>query len=312
VPVTLPTTYAGAGTSPSVSCATTDNASRTVKARVFDKDDGYTQYSGTVNVVNVAPTVTIVSPGDYSVWSINGFAGVANLVNASFTDPGTGDTHTCKVDWGNGVIDNGVITETNGSGSCKLTPSGNPYTGTGAGIYTMTVKVKDDDNSEGSAARTLVIYDPAAGFVTGGGWFNSPAGAYYADPSLIGKANFGFVSKYTKNNPNTPIGNTEFQFQAGNLNFHSENYDWLLVNKDGTNAQYKGTGTINGAGSYKFMLWAADGGGYDTFRMKIWYTQNNSDIVVYDNMASAGGGFSTVPISGGSIVIHTNGGLASK
>ena len=118
----------------------------------------------------------------------------------------------------------------------------------------------------------MVVYDPASGFVTGGGWINSPAGAYLADPTLAGKANFGFVSKY-KRGANTPSGETQFQFKAGNLNFHSTEYEWLVV--AGAKAKYKGTGTINGAGGYDFMLSAVDGqrpggGGTDKFRIKIW------------------------------------------
>ena len=52
-------------------------------------------------------------------------------------------------------------------------------------------------------------------------------------------------------------GQTEFQFQAGNLNFHSDGYEWLVV--AGAKAQYKGTGTVNGAGGYGFMLTATTG-----------------------------------------------------
>ena len=44
----------------------------------------------------------------------------------------------------------------------------------------------------------IVVYDPDGGFITGGGWIESPPGAYYDDPLLTGKANFGFVSKYMK------------------------------------------------------------------------------------------------------------------
>jgi hypothetical protein len=40
-----------------------------------------------------------------------------------------------------------------------------------------------------------------------------------AEPTLTGKANFGFVSKYQKGQ-STPDGNTEFQFKAGDLNLH--------------------------------------------------------------------------------------------
>ena len=71
-----------------------------------------------------------------------------------------------------------------------------------------------------------------------------------------GKANFGFVSKYQKG-ANIPTGETEFDYKAGSLNFHSETYDWLVV--AGAKAQYKGVGKINGAGNYGFLLTAIDG-----------------------------------------------------
>lgn len=151
-----------------------------------------------------------------------------------------------------------------------------------------------------------MIYDPDGGFVTGGGWINSPAGAYAADLALTGKANFGFVSKYKKG-ANVPTGNTEFQFKAGNLNFHSDSYQWLVV--AGAKAMYKGTGSINGAGSYGFLLSAIDGqinggGGVDKFRIKIW-DKNNGDTVVYDNQITAADDADpTTVIAGGSIVIH--------
>lgn len=59
--------------------------------------------------------------------------------------------------------------------------------------------------------------------------------------------------------------------------------DWLVVNQAGTNAKFKGTGTINGTGTYKFMIWAGDGtgeGGADTFRIKIWYEDGDTEVVV--------------------------------
>ncbi len=62
----------------------------------------------------------------------------------------------------------------------------------------------------------------------GGGWIDWPAGAYAADPTMAGKANFGFVSKYQKAS-NIPNGTTRFQFHAARLNFHSTVYDWLVV-----------------------------------------------------------------------------------
>jgi hypothetical protein len=149
----------------------------------------------------------------------------------------------------------------------------------------------------GSAVSDNVLYDPwigQAGMVTGGGWFNSQAGAYAPDPTLVGKATFGFVAKNKKDG--TPAGNTEFVFRAVDLNFHSGNYDWLVVNKNASRAQFKGTGTINNAGDYKFMLWAVDGAS-DAFRIKIWEEVDEDEVVMYDN------GFEQ-PIGGGNIVVH--------
>jgi hypothetical protein len=119
------------------------------------------------------------------------------------------------------------------------------------------------------------------------------AGAYAPDPSLAGKANFGFVAKYKKG-ATVPTGNVEFQFHAADLNFHSSGYDWLVIT-GGDTAVLRGTGTINGAGDYKFQIWAGDGKP-DTFRIKVW-EQNGGGTVIYDNGP-------VQAIGGGSIVIH--------
>ena len=122
----------------------------------------------------------------------------------------------------------------------------------------------------------------------------SPESAYIADPLLAGRANFGFVSKY-KQGATVPTGQTEFVFQAGDLNFHSSTYEWLVVT--GSNyARFKGTGTINGSGEHKFHVWAGDGP--DTFRIRIWTEDGlGNEIDVYDN------GFDQ-EILGGNIIIH--------
>ena len=173
-------------------------------------------------------------------------------------------------------------------------------------MYTVKLTVTDKDGGSGeSVFHYVVVYDPSAGFVTGGGWINSPAGAYAADPSLTGKAVFGFVSKYQKG-ASVPTGETQFQFKVADLNFHSSSYEWLVV--AGPKAQYKGSGTINGVGNYGFMLTAIDGqikggGGVDKFRIKIW--DKASSNMVYDNqMGGLDTADPTTTIAGGSIVIH--------
>ena len=46
----------------SASCPTNDNGSRTVKGKVQDKDGGFTEYTASVTVNNVAPTATFNAP----------------------------------------------------------------------------------------------------------------------------------------------------------------------------------------------------------------------------------------------------------
>jgi hypothetical protein len=166
------------------------------------------------------------------------------------------------------------------------------------GVHELCVRGTDASgiSSSGDDCMLFVVYDPDAGFVTGGGWINSPEGAYKPDALLASKAAFGFVSEYKKG-AETPTGNTEFQFHAADLNFHSNSYEWLVVT--GSNyARFKGVGAINGMGDYKFMLWAGDGDP-DTFRIRIWQEDETTgdETDVYDN------GFDQA-IGGGSIVVH--------
>ena len=179
-----------------------------------------------------------------------------------------------------------------------------------SGVYDICVFGTDEYDNDGPEECTLlVVYDPDGGFVTGGGWIDSPEGAYVPDASLIGKANFGFVSKYKKGET-VPAGQTEFQFKIADLNFHSDTYDWLVI--AGAKAMYKGTGTINGEGEYKFMLSAIDADinkndayEVDRFRIKIWYEANDTEYIVYDNALESDDDVDMTEIGGGSIVIHT-------
>ena len=173
------------------------------------------------------------------------------------------------------------------------------------GVHRISVRGTDSAGNVGDVENILLaVYDPMAGFVTGGGWINSPEGAFTADPDLIGKAIFGFVSKYQRG-ATAPTGQTEFQFRVANLNFHSSSYQWLVIS--GAKAQYKGSGTINGEGDYGFMLTAIDSQlnntGIDKFRIKIW--DKATDAVVYDNKLGAPDtGDDATALGAGSIVIH--------
>jgi len=296
-------------------CVFVENGSYVVKGRIIDRNNGFSEYTTSVGVINVNPAVIITGPtSSAGVFPI----GYAVPFTGTFSDPGTVDTHTAQWKF-DAITVAGTVTEANGSGSVS-----NTYSFISPGVYQVTLTVTDDDggvgtaNTVGGLTAQVVIYDPNGGFVTGGGWINSPVGAYVFDPSLTGKANFGFVSKYLKG-ATKPTGETEFQFKAGDLNFHSSSYDWLVV--AGAKGQYKGFGEINGlaappgvagATNYKFMLTATDGqlfggGGSDKLRMKIWYEVGTTTYPVYDNLLGATDDFDASPtqaLGGGSIVVH--------
>jgi hypothetical protein len=280
-----------------LSHAYTDTGSYTVTVAVTDKDGAVGTASLTETVNNVPPAVgPITAP--VSPTMVN----TAITAGATFTDPGIHDTHTAVRSWGDGTTSAGTVTETSGSGSVA-----GAHTYATDGVYTLTLTVTDKDGGVGqSVYQYVVIYDPSAGFVTGGGWITSPPGAYAANPSLTGKATFGFVSKYQKG-ATVPSGDTQFQFQAVGFNFHSTSYDWLVV--AGAKAQYKGSGTVNGAGNDGFLLTAIDGdlpggGGVDKFRIKVW--DKTTGTILYDNqMGTSDTSDPSTAIGGGAIVIHS-------
>jgi PKD repeat protein len=279
-----------------------DNGSYTVTIAVTDKDGGTGSAPTSQTLKNVAPSVGAITAQLAPVQ-----VKTAITASANFADPGTLDTHTAVWDWGDESTSSGAVTHTTGAGGDGSVSGTHTYTA--AGVYTITLTVTDKDSGSGTATfQFVVVYDPAGGFVTGGGWITSPAGACKLGScaeSTTGKASFGFVAKYQKG-ATVPTGNTEFQFRAGNLNFKSASYDWLVV--AGARAQYKGSGTINGQGDYGFILTAVDGqvtggGGVDKFRIKITDQAGN---VVYDNqMGQLEDSDAATSLGGGSIQIQT-------
>jgi hypothetical protein len=290
--------YSAPSATATATCPALDNPGQGVKGKVIDKDGGYTESTGSVPIDNAAPVPGLMTISPSDVIPIN----TTITASTPFTDVGTKDTHTGAYAWDDGSATTAAtISEANGSGSASAT---HKYMATG--VYVVQLTLRDKDGAEVSTTyRYVVVYDPNAGFVTGGGWITSPAGAYATNPGLAGKANFGFVSKYKKGQ-STPDGETEFQFQAAGFNFKSTSYEWLVI--AGAKAQYKGSGTINGSGDYFFMLTAIDGqtnggGGIDKFRIKVW--NKTTLAVIYDNGLGVPDTSDPVTaLGGGSIQIH--------
>ena len=147
--------YSNFSSTSTASCATTDNGSRSVGAKIRDKDGGVSTYTGSVSVTNVNPVIST------NPLSLNGATGTAclsgntvTLNSVSFTDVGTDDTHTGTVEWGDANDNSDVqaltITENNGSGSTNsLQHTYDP------GTYTLTVTITDDDG--GASSKTAQV-----------------------------------------------------------------------------------------------------------------------------------------------------------
>ena len=270
------------------SCPADDDGARDVRARIRDVDGGTRTYTRTVGVTNVAPSITGVT-GPVDPLRL----GTPATVAVAFTDPGSADTHTVRFGWDDGTTTTGAATSAT-------------RTYTAPGVYRVDVTVTDDDGGSAQGRfEYVVVFDPSGGFVTGGGWVTAPAGSHIASPSLSGKATFGFTSQYKKG-ATTPTGETQFQFHAAGLQFHSTDYQWLVVS--GPKAQYKGTGVLNGAPGHRFLLTATDGqvsggGGADRFRIKI---TDPAGAVVFDNVPGASDDLDAAApqvLGGGSVVI---------
>lgn len=285
---------------------TTDNLDQTVSGGrftvVFDN-------TSTPRITDLAGTVFGMFDSTPQLLSVAGPLDPVPLgawaqMNVAAAVVGEPTAATITFGWGDGIADTWDVTSDPWQSVEHLYAA--------PGVYTVTVSVTDEagDTATGTF-QYVVVYDPDGGYVTGGGWIWSPPGAFHPNladlAGLTGKATFGFVARYRKG-ANVPDGNTEFHFNAGDLNFKSTAYQWLVV--AGSRAQYKGTGTINSEGAYGFMLTAIDGqlqgpAQPDRFRMKIWDTATST--VIYDNLAGSGDdaelGDATV-LGGGSVVIH--------
>lgn len=289
-------TFETLGQSVTFSAAGLDGpSSKIVVLQACDNKGACATSNATVTITNVAPTVGIITAPLDPV-----LVNTAISTSVTFNDPGVLDTHTAVWDWGDGNTSAGAVTEVDGSGSV----TGN-HAYTTAGVFTLKLTVTDKDGaSSQSVFQHVVVYDPNAGFATGGGLIDSPTGAYVPDQSLSNKANIGFSIRYQPG-VTVPTGQTQFHLKDA-LRFQSTNYEWLVVS--GSKAQFKGSGIINGSGNYTFLVTVIDGqitggGGVDKFRIKI--TDNANNAVVYDNQTGAADTVDpTATLLAGSIVIH--------
>jgi hypothetical protein len=192
--------------------------------------------SAVVTVSNVEPNVQLTAPEDESTGTSYDVGALVPL-SATFSDPGSNDSQTCTVDWGDGTP----------AGACL---SGHVYAAEGG--YTITATLTDDDGGSGSDSVNIDVEAPDDGGggtptrakVTGGG-FVMVAGkigfAVHADMDKKGRQH-GHIDVHT----------------FDKHHFHGNTVTGLTVS--GPDASWGGTGKWDGKKGYSYTVEVVDGG----------------------------------------------------
>lgn len=162
-------TYETAGISPNFSAAGRDGPdSQTIGLQVTDSGGLSRTNTATVNINNVAPTINSIN---LSSPSINEGQSVA--VSGTFSDPGTGETHTGSALWSDAVSSS--VTIGAGTFTTGRTFSDDDPTGTPSDTYTVAITISDGDSgSDTQTSPDLTVNnvaptandDGSTGFIT--------------------------------------------------------------------------------------------------------------------------------------------------
>jgi uncharacterized repeat protein (TIGR01451 family) len=162
-------------------------------------------------------------------------------------------------------------------------------------VYELTATI-GGSYFKGDGIGALVVYNPALGFTTGGGWYTDPNGYRY---------NFGFNAKILKSGQVQGSLLTIAHTPTGIYEVKSNSMGGLVIAKDPTNTFW--TATFSGKATYSIppsqgLLWCGDrkcgdyrfttyvedrrepGGGYDKFWIQVL------------NSPTATGGFANKPV----------------
>jgi hypothetical protein len=196
----------------------------TVNATVTDNAGATGTASAVITVNNVAPHITSLTLSATTI-DENG----VTTLTGTFSDPGTLDTHTVDITWGDGstdsiALDAGVLTFSINHQYLDDNPTGTP-----SDQYTIHVTVTDDDTGA-DASSTVVTVNNVAPVIT----------AITSSASGIGDAK-----------ENQPISITGTFTDVGTLDTHTAVIDW----GDGTSSaavitETSGSGTFTGTHSY--------------------------------------------------------------
>ena len=203
--------------------------------------------STTVHLRNVAPTLHITAPAPWTARR----AGSSATARATFTDPGSNDTHTCRTAW-----DDGTVTSRPAHGhACAL-----PHGFGDAGMFDTHTTVTDDDGGADTGDRMVIVYEPTAGLAVSAATAPAPAGSHLGHPQPCTLDVFA-LAKYVTSDAQHPTAVLTITTSTG-LHLSASTVEWLVTTHDGKVA-IKGT-----AGSDNFLVYLRA----DAARAVVWPT----------------------------------------
>ncbi len=210
----------------STTATCTDDGPYTATILVSDQLNPFITRTGTLNVANVPPTVTGVP--------LAGRVALNAPVTATyrFTDPGSNDTHTCSIDWGDTTSSAGVVDEA--AHTCVGTHS---YAS--AGSFNAVGTVTDDDHGHGAGTVAVTVDAPPTVTIgTGaGGLAFTDEGSAFVLSAVANDDHPGALTLHWSASPSGPGGTCVF----------------------GNTASANTTVTCNDNGTFTLTLTANDG-----------------------------------------------------
>lgn len=271
-----------------------DNGTYTILVSVFDNLGASGAKNALVTVHNGNPVIETMNASVNPI-----FVNTNTTVSATFSDVGVLDTHTAVWDWGDTVLGQGTVTESNGLGSVS-----DSHMYTAPGIYEIKLTVTDKDTgADTEYYQYLTVFNPSSDKVAGSKEYNSPAGAVVGNPSLTGKMDFGFRVEYINGSLSQSSQDLELNFPAANINFVSDAYQWLVVVNQ--KATFKVTGTYNGVGGHTALISAIDqGNGSDKGLIRVQIKAPNNTVIYDTQPGAADTANPTLPVSKGKISVQ--------
>jgi CSLREA domain-containing protein len=252
------------------------------------------QLTGTVFGVASGPAIGSITISPSATFALG--SGPITL-NASITDAGGTGPYTAEINWGDGQVS--TLDNVSGPSLTAL------HSYSAANTYSIAVKVSRGTSFGTSTFSPVVVFNTGAGSMNADGWFNSPLGAFPADPSFAGKV---FVESNVRYDQGSPLPAGTFKVRLPGTTLVGTSFAWLSISGStisGSKLQLSGTGTINGADSYMFLLSGIDGklDGKklpDRVRIKIWDPVTGR--IVYDSQMDAPNNASAVVALGGGTI----------